>query len=425
MNNVMSLENQAATLGGGAQGASGSLGQGNGPSLDDIAKAIEAAKAKNAEATARASSHQGMVKNIGDVPRPKQHSPMSALATGIRAYAMKKHMKKGQKAASEASQAEAAGEAATLAYEKQETAEILAEKRQYEEAQAIKEAEADEVSARKAEIRANIENDRRKKRDSGYSDSDTLTERYYDELVNLYGDTPEGRMKAHQTIEDNAASKARSAGGHPDATVNAVIAKEQAQIKDTQRADNTMKHILQKYEREGGEEFFGFEADLKSTAGGIADYFRMDAGGLKEFNARKRAFDSDLYSYANALLKARSGAAVTKQEFDRFKKEFPIRKGMGPVEFEKVLRNYAKGIERDLAFRMSQGNYVREGDMIVRKEGAAPDMSMMNDLADKRMAAQQKMWELDDESNQPGFDNQSVRAAEMAAEYREAQREIE
>lgn len=417
---ILNPQAQADFLGGPAQGAQGAQGQG--PTLDEIAAAIKASRAKQAEAESKASTHNTMVKQIGDVPPPKLHSPMSALATGIRAYAMKKHMKKGATAAEEAAQAAAAEEAATSAYEKKAAEQKLAEERAYDEKKFLFEQEARIKAEKEKEIRVNAENDRRDQRDFNQSQNDTLDERHFTELVGKYGNTPEGRLKAHEEMENTKSARARAVGGNPDATPQSVQNKEAQAIKDQQRADRTMKNLIRKFESEDGQRFFGLAADLKSFSGKAADYFGVDSPELEKFNAAKAQFDSDLYSYANALLKARSGAAVTQQEFERFKREFPIGKFRGPKEFEAMLRNYAKGIHEDLAFRMAQGGYERVGDMIVESPGAPPDSTMMMEIADRKLDVQDAMYQL--EQDVQGLDPDSPEAIQMVKEWKRLQGEL-
>ena len=116
-------------------------------------------------------------------------------------------------------------------------------------------------------------------------------------------------------------------------------------------------------------EYFGVKGAAGGLLGKVQDIAGFSEGDMSKFNAERSEYLSSLYQFSNKLIKERSGAAVTAQEWERFKKEFPVG-FMGAQEFKVRLAGYIEDMAAENVVKLRQGGWEIKDGVIAEKEGA-------------------------------------------------------
>lgn len=286
---------------------------------------------------AQAAQHAEQLKRLGSVKIQAKH-PLDILAIGIQGWKMKRKDKEML-----ASTAQAAQDAQdlVLATEQKEKAQKNAEWARREQMKAPpKTAMADATVQYREEQQQGIP---------------------YEKM------TPMARMGYNAEQDRRKALKDQGTGGAVEMPA-AVKGKKLGNIYATDQGKRQMIKGVDKYD----PDYFGGTGLAKGLFGNAMDFFGQ-GGEATEFSADQRVFRAGMYNFANKLIKERSGAAVTKQEFDRFMKEYPINPMLGQRNFEEAMDAYVNQMSEDVYTNMRDGGWKRNRKgQLVEDEGAEP-----------------------------------------------------
>ena len=375
-------------LSGGYQGF-----QGIDPNMRAMANAMAGAQQAAGKAESEYDKQASIVKTLGSMKTAPQKSMFSALAAGIRGYATNKAMKKGAaaKAAQTAAEAKEAEYAAQMKQmeaqaEREREAALLQESRFYNETQKREERAYNEGQttsdrlyqegittsdrlyqegiAEQEYTQGRADDLADDERDFEQTKGDTLEE----ERVNLKTEakmgplTPEkqARMEALDAWAREDDNKKAAIGGNPVKGNEAMRSRQMEEFYGDQARLSNMTSAVLDYK----PEYFGGAGLTKNFVGKMLDFVGADADNPNvEFAAERTKYFQNLYQTVNELLKARSGAAVTKQEFERYLKENWAASWMaGPTTAQASLEATVDALSESVARRQSQNGWTLNGE---------------------------------------------------------------
>ena len=295
------------------------------------------------QSAAQAAMHAEQLKQMGGVKIQAKH-PLDLLAIGIQGWKMR-----GQNKKMKASTAQAATDAQALVMSTaaREKAEKTAEWARREQ---LKAPPAATMAAASVQFR--------EEQQQGVP---------YDKM------TPMARMGYNAEMDKQKSSREQGTGAVDlesgvDTTLQKDIQSNEAGIEKLTRVEDGFK-----------PEYFGVEGMGKGLMGKVADIAGFSDSDMSKFNAERSEYLSSLYQFSNKLIKERSGAAVTAQEWERFKKEFPVG-FMGAQEFKVRLAGYVDDMAAENKVKLRQGGWeIKDG--VLHENPDAPAMS--NEEANK------------------------------------------
>jgi hypothetical protein len=309
-----------------------------------LAKQMRDAEAKaTAGATtsaAQAKRHAEQLKAMGANKIVAKH-PLDLLAIGIQGWKMRKQNKKmDESTAQAATQAQAAAQAGAQAEMASKRAEILY-KHRLENTEPVTPTEQTQLAAYNMALAAG-------------QPFEAMTE----------------EAQAGKFVADRKLKTSREQGTAGQ-VVDLPAGVETPMLSEFFATETGRKQLIEGVEKYTPE-FQGAEGMVRGAFGNVLDFFGQ-GGEAVEFSADQREFRQGLWSYANKLIKARSGAAVTQQEFERFMREFPIDPKLGARNFEVAMDAYITQMSADNFKKMRQGGWVKnEYGQLVEQDGAPP-----------------------------------------------------
>lgn len=314
-----------------------------------LAKQMRDARDKAQQASiasaAQSQRHAEQLKAMGKHRIQAKH-PLDLLAIGIQGWKMRKLDKKATASATQAAQDAAAAQQAESAAEQQSKRAELLYKQRLENQKPVTPTEASQVAAYNLGLAA------------GQS---------YDDM------SEEAQAGYHVQQHKLKVSRDQGVTGERVKLPAAVVGKQAGEIFATEAGRQSLTEGVKQYD----PEYMGLSGAFGGVKGRVLDFLGIgqmegDMGYESvQFNADRAEFRQGLYTYANQLIKARSGAAVTQQEFDRFLKEFALSPNMGAQEFEKRMDDYITEMGRENYKKLRQGGWAYdEYGALVEKEGA-------------------------------------------------------
>ena len=296
------------------------------------------------------------LKRINGAGRIQAKHPLDLLAIGIRGWKANKAQKKTTATAAQAKQdAYKAAQAAEQSKRAKDREEWLWKKEM--ESKTPKEAE-EMTKARMEQAYLLADNEQESR---GIAPEDRVFKPH--EMAGQ--DIVAGRLKE---------STAQGTGAPVQSKTD--ISKEVGKVDMDSSNLSAARDWLDKY----NPDFQGASGLIKGAIGTAIDFFGAapESPSVK-FMADRDAFRNNLYGFGNQLLKARSGAAVTKPEWDRFLNEYPLSKLKGERGFEVAMDEFITRKGKENYERMRTKGWVYDSDGSLVKDKDNPDSAPIID----------------------------------------------
>lgn len=264
--------------------------------------------------------------------------PLDLLAIGIRGWKANKAQKKSNAAAAKAQQDTLqAAQAAQISKEAREDERWL-KRKEFNSQQ----PEDDEVTKNRAKSAYGM-------KVAAYQQANVPENEWTFNTLETYG---------RNAMAADEKSNREQGTGYPEKS-STDISKDVGAIEQGQRDFSQMVSTLDEYD----PEYMGVGGLLEGTAGQVMDFFgAAPENATVEFMADREKFRGNLQAFANKLIKERSGAAVTKQEFDRFMQEYPLSKLKGQAGFESAMDGFVTRISKENYERIRTAGWVYDSD---------------------------------------------------------------